>query len=364
MSGAAEQAHCFILAGGRGTRFWPLSRRARPKQLLDFTGEGSLLALTVARLAPLIPHERQWIITGEDLADAVKEAAPSLPADQILAEPQGRNTAPAVALAAALLEARGIDAPFAVLPSDHLIRPGEDFRRDLAEAFRLAGVGDHLVTFGVSPTRPETGYGYIEAGEALGDDSPARRVRAFREKPDRETAEAYLSSGRHFWNSGMFAWRPSVVLQGLERWQPATVVAVRELAAREERPGTEGFQAAFKRAYEACEAISIDYALLEKADGVVTLPVDFQWNDVGHWVALRDLWGTDSEGNAHRGRLVAVDSRNNVVLGRDRLTALIGVEGMVVVSLGDATLVCPAERAQEIKELLGRLEDEGLTEYL
>ena len=355
--------HAFVLAGGRGTRFWPLSTRTKPKQLLDFTGEGSLLALTCERLEPLVPASNQWIITNADLAEAVREAVPSIPAEQVLAEPVGRNTAPAVALAASILLERGEDVPFAVLPSDHLITPAAEFRAGLASAFELAREGDHLITFGVRPDRAETGYGYIEAGEPIAPDCPARRVAAFREKPDRATAEGYLASGRHLWNSGMFVWRASVVADGLRRHAPGVLEPIRELTARA-LPGTEGFEAAFKQAYGSVSSISVDYALMENADNAVVLPASFRWNDVGHWVAMRDLWDSDPSGNVRNGRLAAVDARRNVVHGPGRLTALVGVDDLVVVSTGDVTLVCPVDRAQDVKRLLERIEDEGLDQYL
>ncbi|HKK70561.1 MAG TPA: sugar phosphate nucleotidyltransferase [Candidatus Krumholzibacteria bacterium] len=360
MSGAP---HAFVLAGGRGTRFWPLSRRERPKQLLDFTGQGSLLALTCERLEPLVPPENQWVITSADLVDAVREVVPEIPPAQVLAEPTGRNTAPAVALAATLLLERGEDVPFAVLPSDHLITPATQFRERLGEAFDMARHGEHLITFGVRPDRPETGYGYIETGAAVEGAAEALRVAAFREKPDLQTAESYLASGRHLWNSGMFVWRASVVAAGLQEHAPGVVGPLRELAGTA-RPGTEAFGPAFQKAYESVPSISIDYALMEKADDVVVLPVTFRWNDVGHWAAMRDLWPHDSEGNAFRGRVVAVDAASNVVHGEDRLTALIGVEDLVVVSTDRVTMVCPVDRSQDVKRLLERLEVEGLDSYL
>jgi mannose-1-phosphate guanylyltransferase len=354
--------HAFVLAGGRGTRFWPLSRRERPKQLLDFTGEGSLLALTCERLEPLVPPENQWIITNADLVEAVREVVPAIPPEQVLAEPVGRNTAPAVGLAAELLLARGEDVPFAVLPSDHLITPAGAFRDRLAEAFELSRRG-HLITFGVRPDRAETGYGYIETGEPVGEGSDALRVEAFREKPDLETAEGYLASGRHLWNSGMFVWQASAVAAGLQEHAPDVLAPLRTLA-RAARPGTEDFAAAFERAYEAVPSISIDYALMENADDVVVLPATFRWNDVGHWAAMRELWPHDPSGNAFRGRVVAVDAASNVVHGEDRLTALIGVDDLVVVSTDRVTMVCPVDRSQDVKRLLERLEAEGLDSHL
>ncbi len=355
----AAPSHAFILAGGRGTRFWPLSRHANPKQLLDFTGEGSLLSLTLDRIEPLIPASRQWVITSDDLAPAVAQMLPDIPRDHIIAEPVGRNTAPAVALAAALLEREDPEATFAVLPSDHLISPAKVFRSSLQQALELAAAEDVLITFGMKATRPETGYGYIEAAEDL--NGGARRVAAFCEKPDRETAQTYVDSRRHYWNSGMFAWRASVVLAGLERHLSDVVAPCREAA---KQLGTSGFASALELAYGQVPSISIDYGLMERADNVVVLPATFDWNDVGHWVAMRDLWPRDAQGNAAHGEILAVDSAENIVYGPGRLTALVGVRDLVVVHTEDATLVCSAEHAQEVRGVLDRLKERGLTQYL
>jgi mannose-1-phosphate guanylyltransferase len=363
MSGLTPQAHAFILAGGRGTRFWPLSRHSRPKQFLDFSGEGSLLALTVARLTPLIPPERQWVITSEDLAPLVREVAPQIPVAQVLAEPEGKNTAPAVALAAALLESQSGEAvPFAVLPSDHVITPGDRFRASLDRALRAASREDALFTFGIPAQSPETGYGYIEA-ESMLDPAVAGPVRAFREKPDRATAEDYVKTGRHYWNSGIFVWNQRAVLEELSRHEPEIVAAVRKLAASGEA-GTPAFAMAFEEAYASCRSVSIDYALLEKASEVRVIGADFEWDDVGHWNAMSGLWPVDGDENAARGELIEIDSHGNVVYGESGLTALVGVDSLIVVNTTDATLVCRRDRAQDIKALLERLREKGLDQYL
>jgi mannose-1-phosphate guanylyltransferase len=350
--------HAFILAGGRGTRFWPLSRHERPKQLLDFTGEGSLLALTVSRLSPLIPTERQWILTATDLVEAVREAVPQIPPDQVIAEPVGRNTAPAIGLAASILMERGEDPAFAIMPSDHLIRPGEEFRACLGRALDLAEAEPWLMTFGIRPSRPESGYGYIEAGEPLDGHAGIRRVRAFIEKPDRNRAEELVASGHHAWNSGMFCWRASVVIDGLARHSPEVHDVVTRIAAAG-APGTREFTGALETSFADAPSISIDYALMEKADNVLVVDATFDWNDVGHWLAMRELWPDAGGRNAARGEVLALDSTDNIVYGPDRLTALIGVRDHVVVSTADVTLVCPADRAQDVKLALEKLQDSG-----
>lgn len=355
----SAQPHCFVLAGGRGTRFWPLSRRAKPKQLLDFTGEGSLLALTLQRVGAVVPPERQWVLTSEELREQVVAEAPDLPPAQILCEPCGRNTAPAIALAAAVLERTAPSSPFAVLPSDHLIQPAEHFQDCLRTALDHVAAHEDLLTFGIAPTRPETGYGYIESGEQLTDG--LRRVRAFREKPDAETAAAYLAGGRHFWNSGMFAWRSDVVLAGIAAHEPAIAGLAQDLASKW---GTEDFATAFKARYAGMPSISIDYALMERAANVVVLPATFDWNDLGHWLAMRELWPRDASGNATRDRLLALDAADNIVLGEGRLTALVGVNDLVVVQTKDVTLVCSADRAQEVRRVLEALESQGDDQHL
>ena len=353
-----DAPHAFILAGGRGTRFWPLSQHDRPKQLLDFTGEGSLLALTVSRLSPLIPPERQWILTATDLVEAVREAVPQVPADQIIAEPVGRNTAPAVGLAAAILMERGEDPAFTVMPSDHLITPGTAFRACLGRALDLAGAEPWLMTFGIRPSRPETGYGYIEAGDTVADHEGVRHVRAFIEKPRRELAEEYMASGRHAWNSGMFCWRASAVIDGLARHAPEVHDVVTRIASSG-APGTREFVEALETSFADAPSISIDYALMEKADNVLVVDATFEWNDVGHWLAMRELWPDVGGRNVARGEVLALDSTDNIVYGPDRLTALIGVRNHVVVSTADVTLVCPADRAQDVKLALEKLRDSG-----
>lgn len=354
----SPEGHAVILAGGRGTRFWPLSRREQPKQLLDLTGDGSLLALTLERLEPLVPAANQWILTSEVLADKVREQARRVPPEQIIAEPVGRNTACAVGLAAALVQQRAGDVPFAVLPSDHIIAPATEFQDALSRAFEITRNHEVLLTFGVNPTRPETGYGYIEQGEPLAAAAPARWVAAFTEKPDLATAKRYLEGGRHFWNSGIFAWRPSVVLDGLNRELPELSASVQSCAAAGE-VGTSEFFEALKSTYEDAPSISIDYALMEKAENVVVLPAAFTWNDVGQWVSMRDLWPLDKDGNCSRGEVLALSSRDCVVYGPERLTALLGVENIIVVQTEDATLVCDAKRSQDVRLVLEALQREG-----
>lgn len=356
---------CVIMAGGRGTRFWPLSRAGRPKQLLPLAGESSLLRQTFLRVAPLVGAERVLVVTGADLAGAVAAELPELPVTHVIAEPIGRNTAPCAVLGVGLAARLAPGEPVALLPADHAIDDDDLFRSQLAVAFDHARTRGDVVTFGIVPTRPETGYGYLEAGEA----SPPQDLRAglgFVEKPDHERAEAYVRDGRHFWNSGIFVW-------GAEAFRAAAAAHVPELSARLEPAlaawGTTGFAAALAAAYADCPAESVDVAVMEKLDRFSVLPARFGWSDLGSWSAWRDLApaldaGGGDAGNRGRADLVGLDSRGNVVHAPGKLVALIGVEGLVVVDTGDALLICPVTADQRVKEITGRLAAAGRTDVL
>jgi mannose-1-phosphate guanylyltransferase/mannose-6-phosphate isomerase len=262
-----------------------------------------------------------------------------------------------VALAAALLEAQAPGTPFALLPSDHLISPSEAFHADLRRALDAVEEDDLLLTFGIQPTRAETGYGYIQTDGSSGGISA---VAAFVEKPNRAKAEEYVASGRFLWNSGMFAWRSDVVLAGLREHEAEMVRLAESVASA----GTDGRRKALEDAYDQMPSVSIDYALMEKASNVVVLPASFDWNDVGHWLAMRELWEQDAHGNAARGDVLAVDSHDNIVFGENRLTALLGVSGLVIVQTEDVTFVCSEERAQELRSVLDELKRRGDERFL
>jgi mannose-1-phosphate guanylyltransferase len=336
-------AYAVILAGGGGTRLWPASRRQRPKQFLPLgPGGRSLLEATVERLAPLLPLERILVVTVASQLEAVRAALPRLPGANVVVEPAARSTAPAIALAARTLEARGEgDAVMAVLPSDHLVTDPAGFARTFGHA--LAAAEAHLVTIGIPPRHPATGLGYLELGDAtLG---AAREVRRFVEKPDLARAQAYLASGRHLWNAGMFFFRARRLLEETRRHLPAVAAA---LAGR----------------YEDAPAISIDYGIMEKATDIWAVPAEFGWSDVGGWADLADVCPPDASGHVRLGGpLVALDARDNVVVG-EQLVALVGVEGLVVVAAGDAVLVVPRARAQEVRDVVAALGARGLDAYL
>jgi mannose-1-phosphate guanylyltransferase len=352
-----------IMAGGRGTRFWPRSRKRRPKQLLTILGEKTILEQTVDRILPLCGWERLLVVTEVEQAPLIRKILPKLPDDQLLIEPLGKNTAPCIGLAALFLAEGDPEAAMVVLPADHHIADVRDFQDTLCAAVQAAQEGERLITLGIPPTFPETGYGYIEKGDPATEVGPRRvwAVKAFHEKPDRKKAESMLSSGRFYWNSGMFIWTAAAILNQLDRFTPALYQELLELKKRRHRPG---WKKALKEAYERMEDISIDYAVMEKADNVLMLEGNFGWNDVGTWEAVYQLKEKDEAGNSTQGPVIALDSRGCLVYSPRKLVALLGVENLVVVETADALLVCPRERSQEVKKIVERLEAEGQKKLL
>lgn len=355
---ADQGDYAVILAGGRGERFWPLSTTRRPKQLLSLVGDEPLMAQAVSRLEGLIPPERIFVITNEDLVEATRDSIPVVPSKQIIGEPMGRDTAPAVALGALLVKAEDPGAAFCVLTADHVIGDLDVFRKTLREGMKLARSRDVLITIGIEPQGPSTGYGYIEAGEP---DRQAAGVEFFRakrfvEKPDLETAEEYVRSGRYFWNSGMFIWSVSALEKGLKAHRPPLAEMMDRLAGK---VGRGDFLQSVQAEYENLEKISIDYALMEKADNIVMAKGVFAWDDVGSWPALENHFTPDQAGNVVIGETEGLDAGSNIVYSKDRLTALLGVENLVVVQAEGVTLVCAKDRAQDIKKLVEQVRKAG-----
>jgi mannose-1-phosphate guanylyltransferase len=345
-----------ILAGGRGTRFWPRSRQAAAKQVLPLFGERSMIQQTVDRLRPVLPPRNIWVLTNHHLRAEILRQLPELPARQILAEPAPRNTAPAIGLAAQILNGLDPDSIMGVFPADHLIAKQQAFLRLLKPAFRAAAEGK-LVVLGIEPRWPETGYGYIEfpKGVKPGGRTP-QPVRSFREKPGETTAAKFLRAGNFYWNAGMFFWKTSVLLDALRTHLPRTA----SLLASLPRFGRRGFNARLAEMFPKCENISIDYAVLERASNVVGLPAgDIGWNDVGSWNAVYELHGRDRYGNALRSPALIEASSGNFVEAGKKLVALLGVHDLVVVDTPDALLVADRNRAQQVGDLVKLLEKTG-----
>jgi mannose-1-phosphate guanylyltransferase len=346
-----------ILAGGRGTRFWPRSRRSHAKQVLRFFGERSLIQQTVDRLRAVLPPERIWVMTNDHLRAEIVRQLPEVPKRQIMAEPAQRNTAPAIGLAARILHSIDPEAVMGVFPADHVIQRPRQYVRLLKPAFRAANAGK-IVVIGIQPRWPETGYGYIEFPQ--GGLIPAPVV-SFREKPDAATAECFLASGNFYWNAGMFFWRTSVLLDALDRFLPKTAALLAGLPAF----GSRQFAARLRETFPKCENISIDYAVLERASNVVGLPAgDIGWNDVGSWNAVYELEKRDAQGNACRADALIESSTGNYVHAEKKLVALLGVKDLIIIDTPDALLVAERSLAQEVGEIVKRLEKAGREELL
>jgi len=337
------------MAGGSGTRFWPASRRSRPKQFLAVAGEQSLIAATRDRLAPLIEDDHILVVAAREHADLVREALPGLPPENLLCEPVGRNTLPCVALANAEVRRRDPDAVQVILPADHVIAPAESFRESLAAGAELATCSGALITFGIRPSHPATGYGYIELGPLTGEleHVSAHEVAQFVEKPDQLRAEEFLRSGRFLWNSGIFVWTTAVITAALEASAPATWKALRDARPQD-----------LEQIYPGLQAVSVDVGVMEQASDLRVIPIDYTWSDVGSWGALADLVPSDGDDNRllGGGSMEAIDAQGNLIYGEaGMLTALIGVRDLVVVRAGDALLVCARNRSEEVRGLVERL---------
>lgn len=350
-----------IMAGGRGTRFWPRSRKSLPKQFLSLTGDGkTMIQLTVERLLPIVRMEDIYISTNQDYKDLVKEQLPLLPEENILCEPVGRNTAPCIGLGAAHISRKYEDAVMIVLPSDHQIKMPDVFRETLQNASEVAEAGDHLVTIGITPNYPETGYGYIKyiPDEKLGE---ASEVDRFVEKPDLETAKKYLASGEYLWNAGQFIWKVSTILKETEKYLPDTYGKLMKIR---DAIGTDAYEETLNREFTAMESVSVDYGILEKAESIYVLPGNFGWDDVGSWLAVERLQASDSDHNVISGDVVAVNTKNCIIQGENKLIAAVGLDNIVVVDTPDAILIAEKEHAGEIKTVMARLEEAGRDELL
>jgi mannose-1-phosphate guanylyltransferase/mannose-6-phosphate isomerase len=359
--------YAVIMAGGSGTRFWPLSRQLYPKQLLRIMGGETLIQQTMRRVLRCVPATRVVISTNPAQAESIRLQLADWKddlADNFIIEPEARNTAPAIALAATVLRRRNPQAVMLVAPADHVIKDHKRFQSAVALGAELADAG-HLVTFGIRPIRPETGYGYIQADlrARLGTHGGlvGHPIVRFVEKPAASTASRYVKAGSYYWNSGIFLWRASAILEELARYQPALAQAMRRIE-RGLDSGASGELIA--RAYRQLTAVSIDHAVMERSARAAMIPVDFAWSDVGNWSSLEEVAPRDSAGNVLSGNVVDLDSRDSILYADRRLVATIGLSDMVVVDTPDATLVCPKARSQDVRQVVEKLRQQGAPEHL
>ncbi len=349
--------YAVILAGGSGSRLWPLSRQHLPKQFLTLDGAHSLLQTTINRLAPMVDAKRVLIVTQESHAKG--EAYHALLPYQALYEPIGRNTAPAIALAAAYLTMNGEDPVMVVLPADHIIKDEAKFQQHLATAIKVAESGK-LITFGIQPTRPDTGFGYIKAQAGQAPD--VLEVERFTEKPDLATAEGFLREGSYYWNSGMFVWRASAILAEVQHHLPEVHRLIQSIAADARAGGN--FQRAVEKHFASMPSISIDYGVLEKSSQVALIPCDIGWNDVGSWQAVHEISDKDEHGNALQGNVIALDCKDSLIRSEKRLVAAIGVENLCVVETPDAVLIAKSDQTQRVRDVVEVLQQRGATEHI
>ncbi len=350
-----------IMAGGRGERFWPKSRKSLPKQFLSLTDDGkTMIQLTVERILPLVKMEDIYISTNRDYKELVRQQLPEIPEENILCEPVGRNTAPCIGLGAVHMRKKYEDAVMYVLPSDHLIKYTSIFLSTLTDAGEVAEQGENLVTLGITPDCPETGYGYIKflPDQMLGR---AFEVDRFVEKPDLETAKEYVASEQYLWNSGMFIWKVSTILKNLETYLPETYQGLGRIA---DAIGTEEEDLVLEKEFFAFQSESIDYGIMEKAKNIYILSGSFGWDDVGSWLAVGRIKKSNEFGNVINGNAVTVDTQNCIIQGGEKLIATVGIEDIIVVDTEDALLICEKDSAGNIKKVLENLRICNRTEYL
>jgi mannose-1-phosphate guanylyltransferase len=350
-----------IMAGGRGERFWPKSRKSLPKQFLSLTDDGkTMIQLTVERILPLVKMEDIYISTNRDYKELVRQQLPEIPEENILCEPVGRNTAPCIGLGAVHMRKKYEDAVMYVLPSDHLIKYTSIFLSTLTDAGEVAEQGENLVTLGITPDCPETGYGYIKflPDQMLGR---AFEVDRFVEKPDLETAKEYVASEQYLWNSGMFIWKVSTILKNLETYLPETYQGLNRIA---DAVGTEEEELVLEKEFSAFQSESIDYGIMEKAKNIYILSGSFGWDDVGSWLAVGRIKKSNEFGNVINGNAVTVDTKNCIIQGGKKLIATVGIEDIIVVDTEDALLICEKDSAGNIKKVLENLKICNRTEYL
>lgn len=342
-----------IMAGGRGERFWPKSRNNCPKQFLSLTADKeTMIQKTVKRLDKIVEPEDVFVVTNSAYREIVETQLPRIPKENILSEPCARNTAPCIAYAAAVIKKKYDDAVMLVLPSDHLIGYVNIYHRALRKAIAAAEEGQNLVTIGITPTYPETGYGYISFGEEKGD---AFEVERFVEKPDLATAKKYLASGNYLWNSGMFVWKVSSIMANIQKFMPEIYYGASRIG---ESFGTDDFEEVLIREFEAFPSESIDFGIMEKAENIYTIPGSFGWDDVGSWLAMERINETDDDKNFIDGDVIAVDSKRTTICGGKRLIAAVGTRDLIIVDTDDVLLVCSKNSTQDVKKVISKLKEQ------
>jgi mannose-1-phosphate guanylyltransferase len=350
-----------IMAGGRGERFWPKSRKNLPKQFLSLTDDGkTMIQSTVERILPLVDKEDIFISTNKDYESLVLEQLPNIPRKNILCEPVGRNTAPCIGLGAVHISKKYDDAVMMVLPSDHLIKYGSMFLNTLKDAIETAQKNSNLLTIGITPDCPETGYGYIKFNPNICD-GRAFHVDCFVEKPSLELAKEYLASDEYLWNSGMFVWKVSSILKKIKEFMPETYEGLNIIA---NAIGTKEEEIALEKEYRNFTSISIDYGIMEKSENIYTIPGAFGWDDVGSWLAIERIKKTNEYGNVINGNVITIDSKNCIVEGGNKLIATVGIEDLIIVDTEDATLICAKDSAGDIKKVLENIKICNRNEYI
>jgi mannose-1-phosphate guanylyltransferase len=343
-----------IMAGGKGERFWPKSRNDKPKQFLSLTQDKeTMIQKTVKRLLPIVEKEDIYIVTNASYMHLVEEQLPDIPKENILSEPFARNTAPCIAYAAAVINKKYDDAVMLVLPSDHLIKYEDIYISTLKKAVKAAKDNKNLITIGITPSYPETGYGYINFGEEKGD---VFEVKKFVEKPDLKTAKSYLSSGKYLWNSGMFVWKISSIMKNFQEFMPETYKGALRIG---ESFGTENFQSVLENEFQNFRSESIDFGIMEKADDIYTIPGSFGWDDVGSWLAIERINETDEFKNFTEGDVLMYDTKRTTVCGGKRLIATVGARDIIIVDTDDVLLVCSKNETQDVKQIIAQLKEKN-----
>ncbi len=353
-----------IMAGGQGTRFWPLSRTERPKQFLKLTDDQqTMLQQTVERINKLIPAEQIFIATNHRYKDPIREQLPAILPENIIIEPAQKDTAPAIGLTSLYIERKYPGAIVVVLPADHLIKDPERFIDIIKKTVMAAVIGKNILTIGINPTHPETGYGYIDYGDCTHtiDNDKIYRVKAFKEKPDRKKAEVFLQAGHYLWNSGMFIWQLNTIFEQIRIHLPDLSASLEQV---KKVLGTAKEKEVMAQEFQQLAAVSIDYGIMEKAEDIYVIPGDFGWDDLGSWPALERIKKLDQDGNIIYGQHYGIDTKNSIIHSKDKVVTTIGLEDIVIVNTEDAVLICDKKRAQEVKEIREILQQDGLEKYL